>query len=137
MDVMLRRRRLMGMQEKKELYPIGTDVITKYYGRDSNGFFIGEKNVAINSDGEWATGDYYGNSTFIPINPKYRYQKSSNRMYRVTFYNAKYEPVSIPTDYNNLTVMEIGNIPSDARYMRFVSHNTANANWRLTLTRIA
>ena len=136
MDLMKRRRELLVIQKHVGLYPVGTDIIAKYYGHDDNGFFIGEANCAINTQGEWIKGTYYGNPTFIPVNPEYRYRKSAARMYSVTFYNADYECVSTPIHYNNLKVMEITNIPSNARYMRFVSHPSANTNWKIQLTRI-
>ena len=140
MELMQRRRELMAMQNVvEELYPIGTDIITMYYGRDSDGHFVGESNVTIDADGQWVSGNNYGNKTYIPIDPTYRYQKSANRMYYVTFYDDDYRCVlsNRHGTYNNLNVQEIENIPSDARYMRFVSHLTASTNWSIKITRIA
>ena len=140
MDLMRRRRELLAMQSAvKELYPIGTDIITMYYGRNSDGTFVGESNVNIDTDGQWVSGNLYGNKTYIPIDPTYRYQKDNHRMYLVTFYDDDYRCVlSIRGGkYNNLDVQEIENIPSDARYMRFVSHPTADTNWSIKITRIA
>lgn len=140
MDMMaIRRRVLLGQKKSDELYPIGCDIIAKYYGRKANGQFIGETNVNINSKGEFVSGNSYGNPTYLPINPDYRYKKSAQRMYNLTYYDENYAFIKQESGiaYNNLREMEITNVPVNASYIRFVSHGTAYNNWLITITRIA
>ena len=134
----VRRKMLIG-QKSNELYPIGTDIVTKYIGRNVYGEFIGEKNVDINSQGEFVSGTFYGSSVYLPINPSYRYVKSGFRINHLTFYDKDYRFISrnSSNQYNNTTQMEIINIPSNAAYIRFVTHGTANANWKIAITRTA
>lgn len=129
-------------QTSNELYPVGTDIITKYIGRNDNGSFIGEKNVDINSQGEFVrvvSVSCYGSPVYLPISPNYRYEKNGYRMYNLTFYDKDYGFISQnnSNQYNNTTQMEITNIPSNAAYIRFVTHGTASNNWRIAITRIA
>lgn len=139
MDLMEIRRRMLIGQKSNELYPVGTDIVTKYIGRNAYGSFIGENNVSINSQGEFVSGAYYGSPVYLPINPSYRYKKNQYRIYEIAFYDEDFKFIS-PTwsnKYNNLTQMEITDIPSNAAYIRFVTHNTADTNWRIAITRIA
>lgn len=134
------RHRLMMGQKSNELYPIGTDIITKYIGRNADDSFVGEKNVDINNRGEFVSGtQYYGSPVYLPISPSYRYEKSGYRLYKLTFYDKDYGFISQNTSnyYNNLTKMEITDIPSNAAYIRFVTHGTAENNWKIIITRIA
>ena len=122
-------------QKSNELYPVGTDIVTKYIGRNAYGSFIGEQNVDINSRGEFVSGTFYGSPVYLPINPSYRYEKNGYRIYHLTFYDRDYGFIS-QTNYNTTAQMEITNIPSNAAYIRFVTHKTANVNWRIAITRI-
>ena len=139
MDLMMRRNALLACGKEEELYPIGTDIITKYIGRDENGAFIGEQNVDINSQGEFVSGSSYGSPVYLPINSSYRYEKDLYRVYRLTFYDKNYGFISQNTSnkYNNLNRVEITDIPSNAAYIRFVTHSTAVTNWRIVIRRIA
>jgi len=139
MDMMEIRRRMLIGQKSNELYPVGTDIVTKYIGRNANGSFIGEKNVGLNAQGEFVSGDNYGSPVYLPISPSYRYEKSGNRLYYLTFYDNDYGFISQNRSnyYNNLTETEITDIPSNAAYIRFVTHGSAFNNWRIAITRIA
>lgn len=135
-DVMLRRRQLMAMRGKSELYPVGTDVVGLYYGRDETGYFIGEYYVTINEQGEFISGTYYGNSAFIEIEPSYRFVKSGYYMYRITFYDSDHRFIKQVPFYDSQE-QEITDIPQGARYMRFVANGSRPSNWKITVTRIA
>ena len=126
-------------RKSNELYPIGTDIVTKYIGRNAYGSFIGEQKVGINSQGEFVSGNYYGSPVYLPINPSYRYEKNKYRIYEIAFYDEDcgFISLALSNKYNNLTQMEITDIPSNAAYIRFVTHGTAYVNWRIAITRIA
>lgn len=126
-------------RKSNELYPVGTDIVTKYIGRNAYGFFVGEHDVTINAQGDFVSGTLYGSPAYLPISPSYRYEKNKYRIFKLTFYDEDCGFISqVNTNkYNNVTQMEITDIPSNAAYIRFVTHNTADTNWRIAITRIA
>lgn len=121
-----------------ELYPVGTDLVTKYIGRDlSNGnglFILGDFDT---------TGEIIEDSTaygispvFIPINPNYTYYKTGGRFYRSCLYDADYNYIGRTIEQNNLNFREISPFPSNARYMRIITLSNTN-NWVIAIYRIA
>lgn len=126
-------------RKSNELYPVGTDIVTKYIGRNAYGSFVGEHDVTINAQGEFVSGTQYGSPVYLPISPSYRFEKNGYRMYNLTFYDKDFVFISQNNSnkYNNLTTNEITDIPSNAAYIRFMTHGTAVPNRRITITRIA
>ena len=81
MDLMHRRRELIAMQKEEELYPIGTDILEMYIGRDSSGKVLTTEGYGINSSGE--TYQISGRSTsetYIPVSQRYTYKKGAKRV---------------------------------------------------------
>lgn len=136
MDLMTRRREMM----EGEMYPVGTDIVTKYIGRNSRGWFIGESAVTIDSSGEFVSGGgYYGSPIYLPINAKYEYEKNaSGRVYNLTYYDSNYRFIrrNSSYQYNNLERTKITDIPPNACYIRFVT-SSSNNNWNVGIIRIA
>lgn len=134
---MMNVRRAMLMREN-ELYPVGTDVITKYIGRDSNGkgLFVGHMEINV-KNGQYveATTDRAASPVFIPIRSGYVMQKSSDgRLNACAYYDADYNFIA-GFSYNNLNVIDF-TIPDGAAYMRITTHLNRN-NWGVKITRIA
>ena len=123
-----------------ELYPVGTDLVTKYIGRNlSSGFglfvpgnFNTKTGEIIEGSTEWGISPVY-----IPINPDYTYYKTSaGRFYRACLYDADYNFIGLSREQNNLNFKEISPFPSNARYMRIRTLNN-NSNWDIAIYRIA
>lgn len=136
---MMLRRRMMLMEPTPELYPIGTDIITEYIGRDlsGNGLFVA--NTIINSKtGEYRTtaGDYAASDIYMPIKPWYRFQKSSDgRLYVFAYYDANKNYIS-SIAYSDLQVHDLPAPPSNAAYARITTHRY-QSNWGIKIIRIA
>lgn len=142
------RRRLLLAQgsDSGELYPIGTDLVSLYIGRGSNGLGYFNSGYTIQA----GTGDYVataGNNAaspiYLPIEPAYRYQKNraisalsnGGRMYNFTWYDADFNFISQITE-NNFNIVDLPAPPSNARYARFATHRLEN-NWAIAIVRIA
>ena len=134
----------MMQQQETELYPVGTDVIGMYVGRDSStGYGLFESGYDLNSSGEYVSGSFAkpANDAYIPIDPEYTYTKNGCRLYIIAFYDFQKQFISritpSPQLYNNLTVKDITDIPQNAKYLRFTAYSTAGSNWKLAITRTA
>ena len=123
-----------------ELYPVGTDLVTKYIGRNlSNGQGLFVLGNFSDTTGEIIEGsEAYGISTvYIPINPDYTYYKTGiGRFYKACLYDADYNFIGMSKEQNNLKFSEISPFPSNARYMR-IKTNALNNNWEIAIYRIA
>lgn len=146
MDLMqMRRNLLMQMQaQPTELYPVGTDIIGMYVGRDpQTGYGLFETGYTLDTDGEYVSGNTAKpiNSAYIPIDPTYTYYKNAKRMYVICFYDSSKQlllrvSAGINT-YNNLQEKEITDIPQNAAYLRICAYATSGSNWQLAITRTA
>ena len=126
-----------------ELYPVGTDIVSMYLGRNlsnGDGFFV---HGTINyTTGEFTQTDVETDSgiclTYIPINPSYTYYKtSSGRFYRPCYYDENYEYIGRGTEHNNLSFQQImDEMPENTKYMRFCTHPNTN-NWDIAIYRMA
>ena len=129
-----------GYGEGSELYPVGTDLVTKYIGRNlSNGYGLFVLGNFSETTGEIIEGsEAYGISTvYIPINPDYTYYKTrTGRFYKACLYDADYNFIGMSREQNNLSFKEISPFPSNARYMRIRTHSLNN-NWDIAILRTA
>lgn len=145
---MTRRRALMAQKiEDEELYPVGTDLVAMYIGRDVNGLGLFNHEHTIsnvsNTIGEYVEGPYNAASPiYLPIDPKYRYQKNKGynsyqggRMYYFTWYDANHNFISQFSE-NNFDNVDLPAPPSNARYARFATHDNDN-NWGIAIIRIS
>ena len=133
----IRRGLMMG---NADLYPIGTDVITKYVGRGSNGlaYLYGGYNIGETTGnyGQTSDGSRAASPVYIKIKPTYRFRKGDEgRIYVLAYYDKDYNYISY-IQSNNLNVVDLPAPPSNAEYMRYATHKS-NSNWDLTITRIA
>ena len=143
----MQRRGLIGSKEPEgELYPVGTDLVTKYIGRDDDGKGLFEHGTFNTGTGEIETeitGSGYGVSTvFMPVNPRYSYQKTriadgraAGRLYFCGFYDKNYNYISYIA-YNSLAVVNLPAFPNEARYIRIATHEVSN-NWTIAIVRTA
>lgn len=136
---MQRRRELMAMQNNSELYPIGTDVITKYIGRDSAGYAYFVSGKQLNSNGEYVDGS--GNNAaaspvFIPVKDSYGFHKSAHRLYTLAQYDINYSFLGSAA-YGTLEERDIAPLLPGTAYIRLASHKDARSNWLITLVRNA
>ena len=124
-----------------ELYPVGTDLVTAYLGRNTDGmgkFTLGTLNT---STGEMTPNDDNPSNglcmAYLPIDPSYSYAKYSGRVYHTFFYDENKSYIS-GSDFiaNNLNWQTIKPIPQNAKYMRFATH-AANSNWWICIIRAA
>jgi len=135
--MMLVRRQMM---EYLELYPIGTDIIEKYVGRDSVGCaLISAMHTISETTGEYEETHltHAATEVFMRVHPDYRYQKSADgRLYRIAYYDINYNYIGSSPSYNNLKVTDLQAPPPNAAYARYVTHS-ARSNWNLKIIRIA
>lgn len=133
---MLRRREMLESMGG-ELYPVGTDIIGKYIGRNARGLANFVPYTIINLEtGAYEEGDLGASPVYMPINPDYTYQKGSKgRIYRLAYYAADYTYIS-SIIHSSLDKWVITDIPANARYCRVCTHRV-DSNWGLTITRIA
>ena len=123
-----------------ELYPVGTDLVTKYIGRNLSG----GNGLFVLGNYDWSTGEIIEDSeefgispVYIPIDPNYTYYKTGGgRFYRASLYDADYNYIGLSREQNNLSFKEISPFPSNARYMRIRTLNNNN-NWGISIYRIA
>jgi len=133
MDLMARRREML----VGEIYPVGTKLIEKYIGRNEYGDAYFERQVSLNTAGEYVEGSSAGSPIFFPVNPNYVYQKSNRRIYLLTFYDSKKQMIGqIRTNkYSNLSVQTLDRFPERTAYIRFCTLNNSS-NFSLEITRI-
>lgn len=115
-------------------YKVGTDLVTKYIGRqnDGKGNFTASKD--LNKKGEYVTGGYGGNPAYLPVKPAYRYLKSkAGRLYSGKWYD---EDLNLISEFSagNLSDTALGTPPENAAYMRFCTLNNTN-NWKIRIIR--
>lgn len=124
MDMMTRRKILLA-SGKKELYPIGTNILAKYIGTLQDGYSIAYElsRTAFNP----TTGDLVSHAgqaaseTFIPINPKYKYRKTDpngRSNFRYLFYDASYAFIEGYDTGGTWADSDLHAPPSNAKYMR-------------------
>ena len=126
-----------------ELYPVATDIVTKYLGRNlstGNGLFVHGKvdyttGEFTQTDGE---RDYGICLTYIPVNPSYTYYKTSNgRFYKPCYYDENYVYIGRGTEHSNLSFQQImDEMPENTKYVRFNTHYNTN-NWGIAIYRMA
>lgn len=124
-----------------ELYPIGTDLVTLYLGRKSNGlgnFVVGTCDATTGEMTQDVDNPQHGLCmTFLPIDPNYTYIKNTvGRLYHTFFYDENKSYIT-GSDFvaNNLNWVTIP-IPQNAKYMRFVTHSV-DSNWWISIIRTA
>ena len=115
-------------------YKIGTDLVTKYIGRqnDGKGNFTASKD--FNGKGEYVSGGYGGSPVYLPVKPEYRYLKSKDgRLYSGKWYD---EDLNLISGFaiNNLSDTAIEAPPVNATYLRICTHNATN-NWGIRIIR--
>ena len=125
-----------------ELYPVATDIVTKYLSRNlSTGYGLFVHGTINYTTGEFTQTDVETDSgiclTYIPINPSYTYYKSSGgRFYKPCYYDENYEYIGRGTEHNNLSFQQVmDEMPENARYMRFGTHPNTN-NWIIQIYRM-
>ena len=133
---MMQRRRMM-MQGSAELYPVGTDIIGNYIGRDKTGKALFNQGYGIDTvTGEYKEANYSSSTVFMRIDPKYQYQKNiEGRIYVLAYYDAGYNYLGYIVS-NNLRAEILPAPPANAVYARVATHY-AQSNWKLAITRIA
>lgn len=123
-----------------ELYPVGTDIVSAYFGRNwsnGQGLFV---HGTYTSTGEMAQTDVdtdYGLCmVYLPIDPSYTYVKSSaGRIYDMFYYDENYNFI-YRTSSNNLKWTTLNPAPQNAKYLRFATLNLTN-NWGVAIYRSA
>ena len=126
-----------------ELYPVGTDLVTAYVGRnlsDGQGLFI--LGSYSTKTGEPVEEDQsFGISLeYIPVDPNYEYYKTDQgRLYILLFYdeNKNYiSGISYPNPASNLVWAKLPSFPINTRYIRIATHALVN-NWDIAILRTA
>lgn len=132
MDLRTRRGLIGSKEPEEELYPVGTDVLSKYIGISGRFINFDEGYLISPQTGELvAQSGYYASAIFIPINPKYTYRKSGNRINMIAFYKQDKTFISGKA-INNTNVETITGIPAGAKWIR-VGVNSSNR--AITITR--
>jgi len=139
MDLRARRGLIGSNEPEEELYPVGTAILSKYIGdKDSGARRNFESGYGINtSTGEYyATGsETYASDVYVPVSPKYTYQKNGYRLITWCFYDKDKQYISRAPTYNNLNVQTLAKFPANVCYVRIQAHNFANQ--AIEITRIA
>ena len=125
---MLLRRRLN--HNENGLYPVGTDIITKYIRNTGIGWL---NDMQINSTtGElYETSGYSVTGDFIPIEPTYTYEKNNYRI-RIGCYDANKTFISL-INHNNTTTELLNDIPANTYYIKVST--VSNSISQVTITR--
>ena len=123
----------------KELYPVGTDVVSAYLGRTWNNGLALLLHGTYTSTGDFTeSGDGSGWSfcpVYIPISPEYTYYKNDNRIQAGFWYDENKNFISAFAQ-NNTSYMLLPTPPDNAKYFRFAS-NTGWSNARIAIYRTA
>ena len=124
-----------------ELYPVGTDLVTAYVGRnlsDGQGLFI--PGSYSTKTGEPEEGDFGISLEYIPVDPNYEYYKTDQgRLYILLFYdeNKNYiSGISYPSPAMSLVWAKLPSFPINTRYIRIATHVLVN-NWDIAIYRTA
>ena len=129
----IRRRLLMG---DADLYPIGTDIVKKYIGKNENGQAYLTEGYWINGKGEYEARNGYGASAvYMRINPNYRYRKGNRRLAPIAYYDSDFNWIRNDM-INNTTIEDMPAPPSNAAYARFCTLQSPTL-WNVVITRIA
>lgn len=126
-----------------DLYPIGTDIITKYIGRDGDGhppwgkwgtpdYNTGEINIAESA----ASSNFSLSEDYLPIDPAYTYLKGVSYLGFILYYDEHKSYLSYSRAYSNRNWQTITDIPQAARYVRVGTHSSATYD-QLAIIRIA
>ena len=124
MELIRRRRELIGQKTSEELYPVGSEILAK---------FTWQSNKGIDSNGE--VYDRSGNSVKGPIeiDPTYTYQKNAHRVTRYAYYDANDNYLGEQARYNT----NIENVPMPYNNARYLRVQVVDLQRDLTITRIA
>lgn len=112
-----------------ELYPVGTDVVSEYIGRDwSNGSVPMVRGNVDHETGEYEeneSGSFSISLNYIPVSPGYQFAKSGSAgfLYRVLFYDGDKNFLSGMRFTPNWNIWFTFTIPAEARYMRIATHS--------------
>lgn len=125
-----RRRALM---KEPELYPVGTDIRSRY-----NAVFISGRGIDTNT-GEYVEDRYcQASPVYMPISPKYTYWKRGAYPKRahlsaLAFYDKDKNYISYygKRDYNDFVIPDI---PANARYARIAIPNTLDTDVKIIRT---
>lgn len=126
--------------DSTELYPVCTDIVGRYLGRNwsnGEGFFV---HGTVTSTGEMTQTDVDSDKglcmVYIPIDPSYTYVKSgAGRMYDGFYYDENKNFIKRIV-HNTMTWATLDPVPQNARYFRFATHNLTN-NWGIAIYRSA
>ena len=123
----------------KELYPVGTDVVSVYLGRNwQNGRALLSHGTYTSTGDFTETGDESDVSfcpVYIPISPEYTYFKNDNRLTNGFWYDENKKFIS-SFNQNNTSRMSLPAPPDNAKYLRFTS-NTGWSNATIAIYRTA
>ena len=125
-----------------DLYPVGTDIITRYIGRNGEAHPLWQYGKYNRTTGEIVLdeepegGNWSTSLTYIPINPTYTYLKGVSYLGFLLFYDADYHYITYEVKYSNRNWQVIENIPDNARYIRVGSHSSSFYD-QLEIIRIA
>ena len=126
-----------------ELYPVSTDIVSMYLGRNwanGNGNFV--RGTVNTKTGEFTQTDVSTDNglcmVYIPIDPSYTYVKNdAGRIYAPCVYDENYNFIKqLTQNLNNLSWSIFQQFPENARYFRFATHANTN-NWDICIFRIA
>lgn len=124
--------------DKPELYPVGTDLVSKYLGRNwSNGTGLFVHGTTKSSTGVMTQTDNESDvglcMVYIPIDPSYTYVKSDQGGIYEGFYYDENKNFISRFAYNSLSWITL-NPPQNAKYLRFATHYLTN-NWDIAIYR--
>ena len=123
-----------------DLYPIGTDLVGAYLGRNwtnGQGFFV---HGTFTSTGEMTQTDVDADfglcMVYLPIDPSYTYVKSDGgRINGGFYYDENYNFIK-SFQSNNLAWTTLDPAPQNAKYLRFATLYLTN-NWDVAIYRSA
>lgn len=127
--------------DKPELYPVGTDLVSKFLGRNwSNGDGLFVHGTSVPETGEMTQTDNTEDAglcmVYIPIDSSYTYVKSAAGRITAGYYYDENKNFISRFNYDNLNWVTFTNIPSNAKYMRFSTHPLTD-NWDIAIYRIS
>ena len=120
---------------KKELYPIGTDILTKYIGRDSKGLLLLDNKTSFDNNGNIIAGNNATSSVYIPVNLSYKYTKGARRI-SLHYYDKNYNYLGNYSNTWEPMVQTLPTFPQDTVFIRCAFLIGPNANWNVDITRI-
>ncbi len=120
---------MMQKQDEPELYPVGTHILSTYIGDKESG----QRRAFVSGYGiDKNTGEYielsggYASDVFVPVSPKYTYQKSGNRLNTWAFYDKDKNFIQAGPQYNNLNTQTLNPFPAGVCFVRIQAYNFAN-----------